>query len=160
MAAAGRRVRAGIFFLPIFFTFTGLRTNLLGLTGDLDWLGIVLAASILGKIVPVFIAARASGFTTDESITLGALMNTRALTDLIVLNVGYDPSFLPPSIFAMLVLDGGRDDSDDRAVAAMAATAPRASGRGGYRGLASDGRTANLEPERQWPAQPSAPLDR
>ena len=109
----------------------------------------MLAASILGKIVPVFIAARTSGFTTDESITLGALMNTRALTDLIVLSVGYDPGFLPPSIFAMLVLDGGRDDADDRAVAAMAATAPRASGSGGDRGLASDGRTANLEPERQ-----------
>jgi Kef-type K+ transport system membrane component KefB len=93
-----------VFFLPIFFTFTGLRTNLLGLTGDLDWLGIVLAASILGKIVPVFIAARASGFTTDESMTLGALMNTRALMELIVLNVGYDLGFLPPSIFAMLVL--------------------------------------------------------
>lgn len=105
--AAWRRQVGGfvlVFFLPIFFTFTGLRTNLLGLTGDIDWLAIVLAAAILGKIVPVFIAARASGFTTDESMTLGALMNTRALMELIVLNVGYDLGFLPPSIFAMLVL--------------------------------------------------------
>ena len=105
--AAWRRQVGGfvlVFFLPIFFTFTGLRTNLLGLTGDIDWLAIVLAASILGKIVPVYIAARASGFSNDESMTLGALMNTRALMELIVLNVGYDLGFLPPSIFAMLVL--------------------------------------------------------
>ena len=105
--AAWRRQVGGfvlVFFLPIFFTFTGLRTNVLGLTGDLGWLGIVLAASILGKVVPVFIAARASGFSNNESMTLGALMNTRALMELIVLNVGYDLGFLPPSIFAMLVL--------------------------------------------------------
>ena len=105
--AAWRRQVGGfvlVFFLPIFFTFTGLRTNLLGLTGDFGWLGIVLAASILGKIVPVFLAARASGFSNHESMTLGALMNTRALMELIVLNVGYDLGFLPPSMFAMLVL--------------------------------------------------------
>jgi len=105
--AAWRRQVGGfvlVFFLPIFFTFTGLRTNLLGLSGDLDWLGIVLAAAILGKIVPVYFAARASGFSSDESWTLGSLMNTRALMELIVLNVGYELGFLPPSIFAMLVL--------------------------------------------------------
>jgi Kef-type K+ transport system membrane component KefB len=105
--AAWRRQVGGfvlVFFLPIFFTFTGLRTNLLGLSGDLDWLAIVLAAAILGKIIPVYFAARASGFSSDESWTLGSLMNTRALMELIVLNVGYELGFLPPSIFAMLVL--------------------------------------------------------
>jgi Kef-type K+ transport system membrane component KefB len=53
-----------VFFLPVFFTFTGLRTNVLGLTnaGDWGWLGLVLAAAIGGKIVPVYLAGRLSGF--------------------------------------------------------------------------------------------------
>ena len=93
-----------VFFLPIFFTFTGLRTNVFVLSGDLDWLGIVLAAAIVGKVVPVYLAARATGFSGAEAATLGALMNTRALMELIVLNVGFELGFLPPSMFAMLVV--------------------------------------------------------
>ena len=93
-----------VFFLPIFFTFTGLRTNVFALSGDLDWLAIVLAAAILGKVVPVYLAARATGFSGAEAATLGSLMNTRALMELIVLNVGYELGFLPPSMFAILVV--------------------------------------------------------
>ncbi len=93
-----------VFFLPIFFTFTGLRTDVFALGGDLDWLAIVLAAAILGKIVPVYLSARAAGLAGAEAATLGALMNTRALMELIVLNVGYELGFLPPSMFAMLVV--------------------------------------------------------
>lgn len=95
-----------IFFLPVFFTFTGLRTNVLGLssTADLYWLGLLLALSILGKIVPVYLAGRASGFGHWESAVLGSLMNTRALMELIVLNIGYDLGFLPQRPFTMLVL--------------------------------------------------------
>jgi len=94
-----------VFFLPVFFTFTGLRTNLLGLSaGDLGWLGLLLAISILGKIVPVYVAARLSGLNNIQSAILGSLMNTRALMELIVLNIGYDLGFLPRSVFTMLVL--------------------------------------------------------
>lgn len=93
-----------VFFLPIFFTFTGLRTDVFALGGDLDWLAIVLVAAILGKVVPVFIAARLSGFSAAEAATLGTLMNTRALMELIVLNVGYELGFLPPAMFAILVV--------------------------------------------------------
>ncbi len=94
-----------VFFLPVFFTFTGLRTNLLGLTpSDLGLLLLVLAAAIGGKIIPVFFASRASGFNTHESSILAALMNTRALMELIVLNIGYDLGFLPQSMFTMLVV--------------------------------------------------------
>ncbi len=93
-----------VFFLPIFFTFTGLRTDVFALSGDLDWLAIVLAAAILGKVVPVYVAARATGFSGAEAATLGSLMNTRALMELIVLNVGYELGFLPPSMFAILVV--------------------------------------------------------
>jgi Kef-type K+ transport system membrane component KefB len=94
-----------VFFLPVFFTFTGLRTNLLGLSsGDLGWLLLVLAAAIGGKIVPVFLASRAAGFDSNESGVLASLMNTRALMELIVLNIGYDLGFLPQSMFTMLVV--------------------------------------------------------
>jgi Kef-type K+ transport system membrane component KefB len=95
-----------VFFLPIFFTYTGLRTNVLGLTtlSDWSWCGIICAAAILGKIVPVYFVARAGGFSRDDAATLGVLMNTRALMELIVLNVGFDLGFIPQHVFTMLVI--------------------------------------------------------
>jgi Kef-type K+ transport system membrane component KefB len=95
-----------VFFLPVFFTYTGLRTNVLGLTSavDLQWLAIILVAAILGKIVPVYIAGRLSGFDHTESSIFGVLMNTRALMELIVLNIGYDLGFIPQNVFTMLVI--------------------------------------------------------
>jgi len=94
-----------VFFLPVFFTYTGLRTNLLGLSAkDLGWLGLLLAVSVLGKIVPVYVAARLSGLSNIQAAILGSLMNTRALMELIVLNIGYDLGFLPRPVFTMLVV--------------------------------------------------------
>jgi Kef-type K+ transport system membrane component KefB len=95
-----------VFFLPVFFTYTGLRTNVLGLVGasDWEWLALVLAAAILGKIIPVYIAGRISGFNHKESTILGSLMNTRALMELIVLNIGFDLGFIPQNVFTMLVI--------------------------------------------------------
>jgi Kef-type K+ transport system membrane component KefB len=95
-----------VFFLPVFFTYTGLRTNILGLASasDWQWLGVILVASILGKIVPVYLAGRLSGFDHLESTILGTLMNTRALMELIVLNIGFDLGFIPQNVFTMLVI--------------------------------------------------------
>jgi Kef-type K+ transport system membrane component KefB len=95
-----------VFFLPVFFTYTGLRTNVLGLASgtDWEWLGAVLAAAILGKVVPVYFASRLAGFNPRESTTLGSLMNTRALMELIVLNIGFDLGFIPQNVFTMLVI--------------------------------------------------------
>ena len=95
-----------VFFLPVFFTFTGLRTNVLGLTtvSDWSWLSVVLAAAILGKIIPVYVASRISGFDHREASLLGTLMNTRALMELIVLNIGFDLGFIPQNVFTMLVI--------------------------------------------------------
>jgi Kef-type K+ transport system membrane component KefB len=95
-----------VFFLPVFFTFTGLRTNILGLSqgADLMWLGLILALSILGKIAPVYIAARLGRFSHGEALVVGVLMNTRALMELIVLNIGYDLGFVPQKVFTMLVV--------------------------------------------------------
>ena len=95
-----------VFFLPVFFVFTGLRTNVLGLTtaGDAAWLGVILLAAILGKVLPVYLAARAAAFDGEEASILGVLMNTRALMELIVLNIGLDMGFLPQKVFTMLVV--------------------------------------------------------
>jgi Kef-type K+ transport system membrane component KefB len=95
-----------VLFLPIFFTFTGLRTNVLGLTtaSDFAWLALVLGAAVLGKIVPVYIAGRLAGFDRNQAALLGTMMNTRALMELIVLNIGYDLGFIPQKVFTMLVI--------------------------------------------------------
>jgi Kef-type K+ transport system membrane component KefB len=95
-----------VFFLPVFFTYTGLRTNVLGLVSgsDWEWLSVVLAAAILGKVVPVYLASRLAGFNSRESTILGSLMNTRALMELIVLNIGLDLGFIPQNVFTMLVI--------------------------------------------------------
>jgi Kef-type K+ transport system membrane component KefB len=95
-----------VFFLPVFFTFTGLRTNVLGLVSVQDWGWVLVAvgAAVGGTIVPVYLAGRLSGFSNQESALLGALMNTRGLMELIVLNVGYDMGFIPQKVFTMLVI--------------------------------------------------------
>jgi len=95
-----------VFFLPVFFTFTGLRTNVLGLStaADLQWLAIALLAAILGKMIPVYVAGRLAGFDHHASGILATLMNTRALMELIVLNIGFDLGFLPEHVFTMLVI--------------------------------------------------------
>jgi Kef-type K+ transport system membrane component KefB len=94
-----------VFFLPVFFTLTGLRTDIWGLAfADAPWLALILAASVLSKVLPCYLAGRLSGFTKPESWLLGSLMNTRALMELIVLNIAYDLGFLPQKMFTMLVL--------------------------------------------------------
>jgi Kef-type K+ transport system membrane component KefB len=104
------RVQVGrfvlVFFLPVFFTYTGLRTNVLGLVtaADWAWVSVIVLAAILGKIAPVYIASRGCGFEHRESTILAALMNTRGLTELIVLNIGYDLGFIPRKVFTMLVI--------------------------------------------------------
>ncbi len=95
-----------VFFLPIFFTYTGLRTNILGLSSlnDWAWCAIFIFAAVAAKIIPVYFAARVSGFERPASTLLGVLMNTRALMELIVLNVGFNLGFIPQKVFTMLVL--------------------------------------------------------
>lgn len=104
------RVQVGkaviVLFLPVFFAYTGLRTNILGLVSGSDWLwvSIVLSAAILGKVVPVYLAGRACGFERGECAILGTLMNTRGLTELIALNIGYDHGFLSQRAFTIFVI--------------------------------------------------------
>lgn len=94
-----------VFFLPVFFTFTGLRTNILGLgVADLGWLALILAVSIGGKMIPIYATARLTGYSHWEAAILGTLMNTRALMELIVLNIGFDLGMIPQNVFTMMVV--------------------------------------------------------
>lgn len=95
-----------VLLLPLFFAFTGLRTEI-GLLNDWpSWLACtgIIAVAILGKLGGSMTAARFTGMGWGDSFALGALMNTRGLVELIVLNLGYDLNILSPRIFAMLVL--------------------------------------------------------
>ncbi|MDN5939283.1 MAG: cation:proton antiporter [Salinisphaera sp.] len=94
------------FFVPIFFAYTGLRTDL-GSLGSLDlwgWGLIILAAAVVGKLGGCALAARVTGSSWREAGCIGALMNTRALTALVVINIGKDMGVIPDTVFAMLVL--------------------------------------------------------
>ena len=105
-----------MFLLPIFFAFTGLRTQIGLLNDAASWavcVGIILTA-VAGKLVGSMLAARWSGSTWHDAFVLGALMNTRGLMELVALNVGYDLGILSPRMFTMLVADGARHDGDDR----------------------------------------------
>ena len=95
-----------VIFLPIFFTYTGLRTDIGALATPMHWLLLagVLAAAIGGKLGGCTLAARLGGFSAREALCTGVLMNTRALMALIVVNVGRDLGVLPDSVFCMMVL--------------------------------------------------------
>ncbi len=95
-----------VFFLPIFFTYTGLRTNVGALTTWGHWLLLagVLAAAVAGKLGGCALAARLAGVRPREALAIGAMMNTRGLMELVVINVGRDLGVIPASVFCMLVL--------------------------------------------------------
>jgi Kef-type K+ transport system membrane component KefB len=94
-----------VVFLPLFFAYTGLRTSVALISGDLwAYFALILVVAIGGKIGGSAIAARLSGLHWREALSLGALMNTRGLMELVVLNVGLDIGVISPALFAMLVL--------------------------------------------------------
>ncbi len=95
-----------VFLLPLFFVFTGLRTQIGSLNNPNLWVVciIIIAVAIIGKFLGSAFAARFVGQSWRDSLVLGALMNTRGLMELVVLNIGYDLGVLTPEIFTMLVL--------------------------------------------------------
>jgi Kef-type K+ transport system membrane component KefB len=95
-----------VLLLPLFFVLTGLRTQI-GLLNDpglWKWCGVILAVGVAGKFLGSALPAKLMGNSWRESLMLGALMNTRGLVELVVLNIGYDLGVLSPEIFAMLVI--------------------------------------------------------
>lgn len=95
-----------VFLLPLFFAFTGLRTQI-ALLDDLGSWGVCLALVLVataGKLGGSMLTARLTGLNWRDAFSLGALMNTRGLMELIALNLGYDFGILSPRIFTMMVL--------------------------------------------------------
>lgn len=95
-----------ILLLPLFFVFTGLRTEI-GLINDAYlWkvTGCIIAVAVVGKFIGSALAAKFVGQNWRDSLTIGALMNTRGLMELVVLNIGYELGVLSPKVFTMMVI--------------------------------------------------------
>src|SRR3546814_5489914 len=96
-----------LFLLPLFFAFSGLRTDVLALGTDPElWLytALVLAVAVAGKWGGSTLAAKAVGMGWRDSLSLGILMNCRGLTELVILNIGLELGVIPPNLFAILVI--------------------------------------------------------
>jgi Kef-type K+ transport system membrane component KefB len=95
-----------ILLLPIFFAFTGLRTQIGLLNESHLWVVclLVLGVAITGKLAGSAFTARIIGRPWKDSLSIGALMNTRGLMELIVLNIGYDLGVLGPEIFSIMII--------------------------------------------------------
>ena len=93
--------------LPLFFAYSGLQTDVGLIGGDVTlwlWSGLLLVTAIVGKLGGSAIAARAAGEGWRRALQLGAMMNCRGLTELVVLNVGLQLGVLSRTMFTMLVL--------------------------------------------------------
>lgn len=95
-----------VLFLPLFFVFTGLRTQI-GLLNEWSMWGVCLLITVVatvGKLIGSSLSARFVNLSWKDSLVIGTLMNTRGLMQLVVLNIGYDLGVLSPQIFAMMVI--------------------------------------------------------
>jgi Kef-type K+ transport system membrane component KefB len=95
-----------VLLLPLYFVYTGLRTQI-GLIDDpylWQLTGIIILVAISGKFIGSALAAKFVGQNWKDSLTIGILMNTRGLVELVVLNIGYDLGVLNPQIFTMMVI--------------------------------------------------------
>jgi len=92
--------------LPLFFAFTGLRTQVSLLNDVQTWLicAVVILVAIASKLGGSMLMSRWTGMSWTQSFSIGVLMNTRGLVELVVLNIGYDLGILSGRIFAMMVL--------------------------------------------------------
>ncbi|MBO4206020.1 cation/H(+) antiporter [Micromonospora echinofusca] len=111
-SAVGRRLHdtvgslTSMLLLPLFFAYSGLRTELvlLGEGGMWLWCGLVLALAVAGKLGGAALAARAMDIDWRQSWQIGALMNCRGLTELVLLNIGLDLGVIGADLFAILTL--------------------------------------------------------
>jgi len=93
-------------FVPIFFIFSGLNTQLGLLNTPYLWLltALIIAIAVLGKGLACTLAARWSGEGWRDSMTVGALMNTRGMMELIILNIGLEQGGITPTLFTIMVI--------------------------------------------------------
>jgi Kef-type K+ transport system membrane component KefB len=106
--AVRRRLRdfVTVFFLPIYFTYTGLRVDVSLFGGGVEWLicGLILLVASFAKIAGCLTAARLGGLSWRSSACVAVLMNTRGLVGLVAINIGRELGAIPDTVFSMLVL--------------------------------------------------------
>jgi len=92
--------------LPLFFAFTGLRTDVGLVNGQQMWMycGLIILVATVGKLGGSMLAAWLAGTSLREAAGLGALMNTRGLMALVILDIGLDVKVISPALFSMMVL--------------------------------------------------------
>jgi len=92
--------------LPLFFAFTGLRTDIGLVKGQEMWMycGLIILVATVGKLGGSMVASWLSGMPVREAAGLGTLMNTRGLMELVILNIGLDIKVISPALFSMMVL--------------------------------------------------------
>ncbi len=95
-----------VMLLPLFFVYSGLRTQVGLLNSAVLWgsFGLILLCAVTGKFAGSALVAKLLGQSWKNSLSIGALMNTRGLMELIVLNIGYDMGILSAEFFSMMVL--------------------------------------------------------
>ncbi len=95
-----------VLLIPLFFAFTGLRTNIGLIRGSemVVYCVIVFIVAVAGKFGGSMLAARIMGTPWREAAAIGILMNTRGLIELVILNIGLDIGILPRPLFSMMVL--------------------------------------------------------
>ncbi len=95
-----------ILLLPLFFVITGLRTHINAVNTPTLWAVtlLIIFVAVLGKLGGSAVAAKLTGESNYNSLTIGALMNTRGLMELVILNIGYDLNILSQEIFTMMVI--------------------------------------------------------
>ncbi len=106
--ALGKRLEdfVVVILLPVFFAYSGLRTEVGLLNSASAWsiCFLLIALAVLGKWGGGTMAARLTGQTWRDALSIGVLMNTRGLMELVVLNIGLDLGVISPTVFTMMVL--------------------------------------------------------
>jgi Kef-type K+ transport system membrane component KefB len=92
--------------LPLFFAFTGLRTNIGLVKGGEMWMycGLIVLVATVGKLGGSTLASWLTGMPVREAAGLGTLMNTRGLMELVILDIGLDIKVISPALFSMMVI--------------------------------------------------------
>jgi Kef-type K+ transport system membrane component KefB len=95
-----------LFLLPLFFTYSGLNTQIQLLNSPTDWLftGLIILAAVAGKMGACYGAARICRENHADSLTIASLMNARGLMELIMLNIGLQAGIISPSLFSAMVV--------------------------------------------------------
>jgi Kef-type K+ transport system membrane component KefB len=95
-----------LFLLPVFFTYSGLNTQIQLLDSWRDWAftGLIVFSAVAGKLGACYAASRLCGQNHADSLTVASLMNARGLMELIMLNIGLQAGIISPRLFSAMVI--------------------------------------------------------